>query len=55
MNTTLIEKSTGCGIRNIELPRNLHPVIERESDAMEKALAEQLEDIERIFGAQWEW
>jgi hypothetical protein len=55
MNTTLVEKSTGCGIRKTELPRNLRPAIQKESDAMEKALAGQLEDIERIFGAQWEW
>ena len=45
MKAIVIEKRTGCEIRNIE----------KESDAMEKALAEQLEDIERIFGAQWEW
>ncbi len=55
MNTTFIEKSAGRGIRKIELARNLRLAIERESDATEKALAEQLEDIERIFGTQWEW
>lgn len=50
MNMTAIEKTPARGASPMRLQGP-----EKEAKVVEQALAKQLEDIERIFGARWEW
>jgi hypothetical protein len=60
MNTTVIERESGLEVRGVAAPQNLGTAegitaAARDAEAVDEALAKQIEEIERSFSIRWEW